>query len=107
MHSVMEFLQSFGSRTPHESKVNNNSSVLFEVPEDSRPNSSLPVRTPVDDVDIELAESSQVEIGSSVSGESRRDFLSNPATTSRTTFVPIDDLPLNFNIQDSGRTNPI
>ena len=104
MYSVMEFLRSFGSKaTPHESRTN----VSSLVPSDDHgesPTPGLSVRTPVEVLDFELAGPSQVEI--ETSSESRKDFLSSPAKFSRTTFVPVDQLPLNRDFRVSGRTNP-
>jgi hypothetical protein len=104
----MKFFRSLGSKaTPHESRGNTSSSVTFEDHGESRPNLSSSVRTPVDDLGFELEGSSQVEIGSPVAHESRKDFLPSPAKASQRTYVPVDRLPLNFDSGGSGRTNPI
>ncbi len=104
----MEFLRSFGSRTtPRESSPSADPSVSLEDREESRPNSGLSARTPIENLDLELEGSSQIETQSSVLNQSRRDFRQKSATLSRTTFVPVDKLPLDFDFGGSGGTNPI
>ena len=101
----MEYLRSLGSRnTPREPMTNGSSSVSFGDHEDSRSNSSPSDKSPVEDLDPELQRRSQAEIRVPFSNEPRKDFLLSPAKPFRTTFVPVDELPLNPDFGAPGRT---
>ncbi len=106
----MEFLRSFSSRTPLESKSVSNSPVqtFLEDQDESSSNPNGSVRKFVEDLDENSEGSSNPEMGRSFSSESRKCVISSPANKpSRTTFVPVDELPLHFRSGGSGRTNPM